>query len=581
MDWEPATKVQKNDAGEFRAMIGGEWVPVVKAQKSDSGEFRVMRQDAPVAAPESSVMDHVKNLAAGAVRGAGSIGATILAPADMLNDYLIGDREKSLSGLVTGQQPISRNQERRQQIDEGLQMMGADPSSWMYQGGKLGGEIAGTAGVGGALAKGAQALNAAPKVIAALESGGFSLGNAPKAATIAGKVADATIRAGSGAAVGGASAGIVDPESAGMGAAIGGAAYPAVKAAVMVGKTARNVAGTAITQALGLSTGAGAEAVKAAFKAGKDKSSTFLDNMTGNANMTDVLEEAKTALGKMRIERGAEYRNGMAKVSGDKTVLDFVPIMDEVTKVQNLGSFKGQAINKNAAGTVQELFDQVANWSKLAPNEFHTPEGLDALKKSIGDIRDATQFGTPARKAADQVYNAVKTQISKQAPEYDKVMRDYSDASDLITEIQKGLSLGEKTSADTAMRKLQSLMRNNVNTNYGNRLTLANELQAQGADILPAVAGQALSSWMPRGLMAPAGALASLSNPALMAGLPLASPRAVGTLAYGAGRAAAAPSDLAHLAAGRMQGLLGGAMPQLGGMPLSLLSTIPAVSLSR
>lgn len=41
--WEPAERVQKNDAGEYRALIGGEWVPVAKAQKSDAGEFRVMR----------------------------------------------------------------------------------------------------------------------------------------------------------------------------------------------------------------------------------------------------------------------------------------------------------------------------------------------------------------------------------------------------------------------------------------------------------------------------------------------------------------------------------------------------------
>jgi hypothetical protein len=43
MAWESAEKVQKNDAGEFRALIGGEWVPVAKAQKSDTGEYRIDR----------------------------------------------------------------------------------------------------------------------------------------------------------------------------------------------------------------------------------------------------------------------------------------------------------------------------------------------------------------------------------------------------------------------------------------------------------------------------------------------------------------------------------------------------------
>lgn len=41
--WEPAARVQKNDAGEYRAFIGDAWVPVARAQKNESGEFRVMR----------------------------------------------------------------------------------------------------------------------------------------------------------------------------------------------------------------------------------------------------------------------------------------------------------------------------------------------------------------------------------------------------------------------------------------------------------------------------------------------------------------------------------------------------------
>ena len=43
MAWESAEKVQKNDAGQFRAFIGGDWVPVEKAQKNEAGQYRVMR----------------------------------------------------------------------------------------------------------------------------------------------------------------------------------------------------------------------------------------------------------------------------------------------------------------------------------------------------------------------------------------------------------------------------------------------------------------------------------------------------------------------------------------------------------
>ena len=42
MDWQTAERVQKNDAGQFRALIGGQWAPAERAQKSESGQYRVM-----------------------------------------------------------------------------------------------------------------------------------------------------------------------------------------------------------------------------------------------------------------------------------------------------------------------------------------------------------------------------------------------------------------------------------------------------------------------------------------------------------------------------------------------------------
>lgn len=40
--WQLAEKVQKNDSGEYRALINGQWTPVSRAQKNESGQFRVM-----------------------------------------------------------------------------------------------------------------------------------------------------------------------------------------------------------------------------------------------------------------------------------------------------------------------------------------------------------------------------------------------------------------------------------------------------------------------------------------------------------------------------------------------------------
>jgi hypothetical protein len=155
---------------------------------------------------------------AGAVRGAGSIGATLMWPIDKLQG--------------------TSNTARRQAIDQGLADLGANTSSADYTVGKIAGELAGTAGVGSGLAAGVKSLpmvsNALPKLAPALESGGFNLGTSP-ATTIFGKAADAATRTAAGAMTGGLSTALVSPNDAGNGAMIGAAMPNIVKAGGLLG----------------------------------------------------------------------------------------------------------------------------------------------------------------------------------------------------------------------------------------------------------------------------------------------------------------------------------------------------------
>ena len=499
--------------------------------------------DAPKAKPEGSgIAQGAGNLIAGLVRGAGSIGSTILAPYDMAKDAIAG------KGLT-----LESNRQRRADIDAGLQTMGAEPESTLYQGGKLAGEIAGTAGAPGIIAKGAQAVGAAPAVVNAIASGGMKLGT-PTASMLQ----NAALRTGGGAVSGAAAAGMVNPEDTATGAMIGGAIPGGVKVAGEVGKAIKGAA----TNALGATTGTSAETVKAAFEAGKTGSKEFVDHMRGRGNFSDVVEAAKDGLSRMREDRASHYRSGMVDISNDKSILDFKPIDDAMNRVISIGNYKGMPINKHASAVVNELYETVNQWKTLPKAEYHTPEGLDALKRAVGDIRDTTQFGTPARKAADAIYNSVKQEISAQAPTYSKVMRDYAEASKTLDEVTRALSLGEKSSADTAIRKLQSLMRNNAQTNYGNRLSLANELEQQGGvSLTPAIAGQAMNSWMPRGMTGAiekgAVGIGSFFNPAILAAAPAASPRMVGEAAYAAGRASGGAGKALDAIGQKANGMIG------------------------
>lgn len=465
----------------------------------------------PVAEPSllSQVKQQVGNLAAGAVRGAGSIGATIIRPFES----------------------ASENEARRKAMDEALASMGAQPESFAYGAGKIGAEIAGTAGAGGLAARGLAAVpgvaTAAPGLLQAIQTSGMV---GPSLTT----------RIAGGAVAGGLGAGMVNPEDAGTGAAIGGAVP-------VVGK-GLSVVGNAIKRAIGGATGVGEAALSQAYKAGQaggDSAKAFSEAMRGQSDITDVLTAAKQNLGEMGAQKQAAYRQGMAGIRSDKTVLDLSNVDKAVTDAIDMATYKGQVKNERAAEALAKIKGEIDNWKSLDPADFHTPEGLDALKQKIGGIVEEIPFEQKtARSAASKVYDSIKAEISAQAPEYSKVMKDYSEASDIIKEIERALSLGQKASADTSMRKLQSLMRNNVNTNYGYRNALAQQLETAGGNqLMPALAGQALNEWTPRGiqraLSGTGGAgLALTGNIPAAVGLGLvSSPRLMGEAFYGAGKA--------------------------------------------
>lgn len=167
---------------------------------------------------------------------AANIGASIMQPFQALQDKVSG---------TTG-----TNAATRAGIKGGVDEIGVDRNSLEYKNAGLLTDIAGTAGLGGLLAKPIAAavpyLRAALPSVApyvdkfanALSSSGFTTGGAAPTNLLA-KSGEIGIRMAGGAATGAASAGVIDPSSAGAGAIIGAALPPALKA---VGAAAAPVA---------------------------------------------------------------------------------------------------------------------------------------------------------------------------------------------------------------------------------------------------------------------------------------------------------------------------------------------------
>lgn len=251
--------------------------------------------------PKGGIAQQVGNVAAGLVRGAGSIGATLLAPRDALEGFIA--RSMGAPSLAPG--------DRRKDMDAALQTMGAQPDSLGYQGGKLAAEVLGTAGAGGGAANiltnaAPRAAAAVPGVIQAMRTGGLAANGAGLGARTVGAAASGAI-----------TSGLVNPDDALNGALIGGALPGGVKLAGEAGNLVRKGTAGLTKNTLGLTSGVGGEAVGMAYQAGKTGGTKFLDNMRGNVPYTDVLDEAKSALRWRRPAR--RCRHAPASATGRRS----------------------------------------------------------------------------------------------------------------------------------------------------------------------------------------------------------------------------------------------------------------------
>jgi len=295
---------------------------------------------------------------------------------------------------------------------------------------------------------------------------------------------------------------------------------------------------------LGSTTGTGAENIKRAAQAGAEGDTSFTQNLRGEVPMTQALNDAKHNLNVIRQNRSNAYKSGMVDVSKDKTILSFDDIDNALNKAKSEVSYGKIVKDEEGLKHLNKIENVINQYKNADPNIYHTAEGLDNLKQTIGNLSNAIDYQhANANRVAGDIYNSVKDTIVKQAPVYSDVMSDYSKASESMQEIEKALSLGNRSSADTALRKLQSLTRNNVNTNYGNRLSLAQQLEKEGGKpFINALAGQALSSPTARGIAGGietgTGMAGVFLNPAFLFALPLQTPSLVGEGAYAAGKMA-------------------------------------------
>jgi hypothetical protein len=309
---------------------------------------------------------------------------------------------------------------------------------------------------------------------------------------------------------------------------------------------------------VGALTGTGPDALRIASEAGAangPRGQAFRENMRGQVSPDVLLIKAKGALATLRRQKHNRYLQNISRTKANQATIDMVPIIQDYvdllgtlrTKGGPIYNRKGQQtsnqihwkIDKAEQDLIYKIDDLLTEWRNDPAT--HTAIGLDGLKQRIQSLMPVQPTPQTSR-IVTSMSDSVKKAIEAQEPTYKAAMKDYETSSALEREIEKTLSLGHNVSSDTTIRKLISSLRNNVNTNYGKRKRLVDELNRKSPGLNEALAGQMFNSWMPRGMQGainPIGfgslAVANL-DPKWLAGLAASSPRLMGETAYYAGK---------------------------------------------
>lgn len=384
-------------------------------------------------APKSrGVAGAVGDVLAGAVRGAGSIGATLLAPVDVARDLAAG---RGLS--------LESNRERRKAMDQALGTLGADTDSLAYGGGKLAAEIAGTLGVGGGLANVAgravpgMAGSRAVPLLEAIRTAGMNAGGVTGRAGLG-------LRATGGAVTGGASATLVNPDDALTGAVVGAAMPGAIQAAGVAGRKVasgvRNVTRPEARYVDILTNVAGQDSPQALRQAIMQAGAKALPaDALQSPNLARLVAEDALTVPQLLEDPGISQLQRTLQAGGARQFADTAAVqnrarMDALNRISPVSSSVQQAaenVGAEVASTVpaQRAADKAAVtrlYDGVDPfNESAVLLPVDEIRGAVGKFLGPGTFGTGARardavRAAQEigevVVPATASQRAGQAP---------------------------------------------------------------------------------------------------------------------------------------------------------------------
>lgn len=312
---------------------------------------------------------------------------------------------------------------------------------------------------------------------------------------------------------------------------------------------------------------------KIPYKVAMKKDSPFQRGYKDLDEAEDLVKAAKANVGDLKNAAQQEYMIAFDKMVADRKPISVQPLIDKFHKLEESvfdpitkrHSLVTKASEKAVLTEISKAFYEIIN-----DPQMHNAVGLDQLKKVLNDIEVGPKM-KHARRIRKALAQSAKDSVVEVYPPYKDMTKKYAKFSDLYDEIDNVLKVGinsenKHTAMNTVLLRLQSAMRNNVNTSMGNKRKLLRTIDPTEA-IADSIAGQALREIMPRGMMGSYGPFMAIGSGigagigagplagGIAGGLLLASesPALAGKLHFGLGRLSSWP-----IAAGKALGPEGG-----------------------
>ena len=335
----------------------------------------------------------------------------------------------------------------------------------------------------------------------------------------------------------------------GLGTALGAGIPVASPIVGAIAKASAKLVGRGATELTGKLTGTSQETVEQAFlsarKGGKDLE-VFTNALRGQTTPEKLVNNMRESVALVSSQRSELYSNTLDElanipVSTRPAKDSFIKSLNEVgitLKDDNTLDFSQNKLRTvpNAQAKLQQAWNEI---SKMP--ETQTLKEIDTTRQAVKGIATIAGDEPSANLANMLIEDGVRSVrlAGEQVPGYGKMLDNFGETSEFLSELERGLSAGDKATIDQAYRRIATTLK----TNNEQRMNLVRELdEATGGSLLSDISGQQLSEALPRGLigtyLAPiiaGGAIAGGVTPAILPGLLLASPRTVGEFARSLG----------------------------------------------